>query len=285
MAAAVRRNRDRRRVGLAASHSSFPSLSPSSSRASSSMVSSTLPMRSGGGGGSIWASLFSFGGGMPQTFSPYRCAPIGVSTEAGRRIQGVLQGFENGDGSVDREGADEVTSDANSVLGVRSMNEETTLARQGVVTPQEGMATRQEAVATRPEEVTTRPKEVPNKTYLSYGNVITCTHCRTHLSTRDHIVSEHFHGHGGRAFLFEHCVNVRMGKLEDRHLMTGLHVVADISCSCCSTVLGWKYVEAFEERQKYKVGKFILERCNFLMEDHYNQNTPAPGDNGSNSEW
>lgn len=24
--------------------------------------------------------------------------------------------------------------------------------------------------------------------------------------------------------------------------MTGLHTVADIYCTCCSTVLGWKYV-------------------------------------------
>lgn len=27
----------------------------------------------------------------------------------------------------------------------------------------------------------------------------------------------------------------------------------------CGTVLGWKYVEAKEEAQRYKVGKFILE--------------------------
>lgn len=41
--------------------------------------------------------------------------------------------------------------------------------------------------------------------------------------------------------------------------MTGQHTVSDISCAICGTVLGWKYVEASEESQKYKVGKFILE--------------------------
>lgn len=51
-----------------------------------------------------------------------------------------------------------------------------------------------------------------------------------------------FHGHGGRAFLFERCVNVTAGHPEHRVLMTGMHVVADITCSSCGTELGWKYV-------------------------------------------
>lgn len=36
-------------------------------------------------------------------------------------------------------------------------------------------------------------------------------------------------------------------------------MVSDISCSICGTPLGWKYVEASDESQKYKVGKYILE--------------------------
>lgn len=35
--------------------------------------------------------------------------------------------------------------------------------------------------------------------------------------------------------------------------------MADICCGICSRKLGWKYVDAKEESQKYKVGKFILE--------------------------
>ncbi len=35
--------------------------------------------------------------------------------------------------------------------------------------------------------------------------------------------------------------------------------MSDISCAICGSVLGWKYVEASEESQKYKVGKYILE--------------------------
>jgi hypothetical protein len=44
-----------------------------------------------------------------------------------------------------------------------------------------------------------------------------------------------------------------------RQLVTGAHTVSDISCRSCGSVLGWKYVHAEEEGQRYKVGKFILE--------------------------
>ena len=47
--------------------------------------------------------------------------------------------------------------------------------------------------------------------------------------------------------------------------MTGQHIVSDISCAICGSILGWKYVEASEESQKYKVGKFILETKRIRM--------------------
>ena len=39
-------------------------------------------------------------------------------------------------------------------------------------------------------------------------------------------------------------VNITMGTKEDRNLITGLHTVADVYCSSCQTILGWKYVTA-----------------------------------------
>jgi hypothetical protein len=59
-------------------------------------------------------------------------------------------------------------------------------------------------------------------------------------------------------------VNVTLGPREDRVLMTGLHTVCDIHCSTCESVLGWKYEVAFEESQKYKEGKFIIEKAKIL---------------------
>jgi hypothetical protein len=44
-----------------------------------------------------------------------------------------------------------------------------------------------------------------------------------------------------------------------RQLVTGAHTVADINCIICGSVLGWKYIAAEEEAQRYKVGKYIIE--------------------------
>jgi hypothetical protein len=44
-----------------------------------------------------------------------------------------------------------------------------------------------------------------------------------------------------------------------RQLVTGAHTVSDVHCRTCGACLGWKYVAAEQESQRYKVGKFILE--------------------------
>lgn len=54
-------------------------------------------------------------------------------------------------------------------------------------------------------------------------------------------------------------INIKIGKSETRLLVTGSHVVADISCTVCHAKVGWKYIDAKEESQKYKIGKYILE--------------------------
>nr|GMC92867.1 protein yippee-like [Ipomoea batatas] len=55
-------------------------------------------------------------------------------------------------------------------------------------------------------------------------------------------------------------VNVTSGANEDRHMMTGVHTVADIFCVCCGSIVGWKYETAHDKSQKYKEGKSVLER-------------------------
>lgn len=70
---------------------------------------------------------------------------------------------------------------------------------------------------------------------------------------------------GGNCYFVTHCrVNVTLGPQEDRVLITGLHTVCDIKCACCGSTLGWKYEVAFEESQKYKEGKFIIEKAKVL---------------------
>ena len=82
-------------------------------------------------------------------------------------------------------------------------------------------------------------------------------------------------------------------------LMTGMHTVCDIFCNRhvfsrffplllllhlsplsspffharpnnrCNAQLGWTYIAAFEESQKYKVGKFIIEKANMMRDSDW----------------
>mmetsp|Transcript_14925 Transcript_14925/g.18021 ORF Transcript_14925/g.18021 Transcript_14925/m.18021 type:complete len:123 (-) Transcript_14925:527-895(-) len=99
--------------------------------------------------------------------------------------------------------------------------------------------------------------------FLEYldGRVYSCVTCKSHLAQVDELISKGFHCKHGKAYLFNTVVNIAVGPREDRLLTTGMHTVADIYCTCCNRVVGWKYEEAFEKNQKYKEGKFILERA------------------------
>lgn len=81
----------------------------------------------------------------------------------------------------------------------------------------------------------------------------------------------------GRAYLFDNCVNITIGKAEDRRLITGLHSVCDIFCKRCKTLIGWTYAKAYEPSQKYKEGKFIIEKIHLHMEESgcYDISLPA----------
>ena len=107
--------------------------------------------------------------------------------------------------------------------------------------------------------------------YVDSETVHCCAACRAHLAAHESIISKAFQGRHGRAYLFADVVNVNSGPTENRLLLTGLHVVADIYCNACDTRLGWKYVEAFEESQKYKEGKFILEKAMIMKEEELRQ--------------
>ncbi|KAG5187292.1 Yippee/Mis18 [Tribonema minus] len=103
------------------------------------------------------------------------------------------------------------------------------------------------------------------KRYLEGPQIYSCLECGTHFTTKQDIISENFHGRGGRAFLFNQAVNVTQGPLEKRMLITGMHTVADIYCVDCQSLVGWRYERAFEESQKYKEGKFILEKTRMKL--------------------
>ncbi|XP_004305129.1 PREDICTED: protein yippee-like [Fragaria vesca subsp. vesca] len=102
------------------------------------------------------------------------------------------------------------------------------------------------------------------------GHVYSCKYCKTHLALADDILSTSFHCRHGKAYLFDNVVNVTDGEKEERIMITGLHTVVDIFCVSCGSVVGWKYESAYDEGQKYKEGKFILERFKILGPDGSN---------------
>lgn len=62
-------------------------------------------------------------------------------------------------------------------------------------------------------------------------------------------------------------MNILLGPAEDPQLLTGLHKVADVYCYACRERLGWKHERAYEESQKYKEGKVVLERFKIIQEN------------------
>ena len=59
--------------------------------------------------------------------------------------------------------------------------------------------------------------------------------------------------------------------------MTGLHVVCDAHCKRCKRIVGWTYTKAYEQSQKYKEGKFVIEKINLHLEEnsYYTISHPA----------
>jgi hypothetical protein len=74
--------------------------------------------------------------------------------------------------------------------------------------------------------------------------------------------------------------NTLTHKPQPRQLVTGAHTVSDISCRSCGSVLGWKYVDAVEDSQKYKMGKFILETRRIIKDSEWDTSVNEEEDDG-----
>ncbi|KAJ1427848.1 Yippee/Mis18/Cereblon [Sesbania bispinosa] len=93
-----------------------------------------------------------------------------------------------------------------------------------------------------------------------------CKNCQNPVAFRSELLSKNYKGKSGPAFLFSHVRNIVTGPKQDKNLMTGLYTIAGIFCSNCGEELGWKYIQAYEARQKFKEGGFIIERAKITKE-------------------
>ncbi|KAK1419058.1 hypothetical protein QVD17_28215 [Tagetes erecta] len=95
-----------------------------------------------------------------------------------------------------------------------------------------------------------------------------CYNCRKQVALHDDIVKKNFvAGHRKRAFLFSHVKNVVTGPKTDRPKLTGVHMVADVHCSDCGEVLGWRYEKVYNEAHNYKLSKTVLVKYKIVKLD------------------
>lgn len=90
----------------------------------------------------------------------------------------------------------------------------------------------------------------------SYG----CGHCGAYFCDKSDVISRNFNGKFGKAYLVSRCFNFYFGPAEEKELMTGKHIVRDAFCSNCDSYFGWTYDFAYEDKERYKVSRFVVER-------------------------
>ncbi|KAJ6625850.1 hypothetical protein B0H10DRAFT_2161693 [Mycena sp. CBHHK59/15] len=104
-----------------------------------------------------------------------------------------------------------------------------------------------------------------------------CSNCSAVIALQDETITKLFQGRDGRGLqvalscsiwiLMHSAVNLKLGNREDRSLITGVHTVADVYCLGCNERLGWFYHKASDFSQKYKEGKYLLEREKLVKEN------------------
>lgn len=96
--------------------------------------------------------------------------------------------------------------------------------------------------------------------------VYSCNRCRNPITLRHNLLSKAFKARSGDAYMFSEAMNVVLGVKREAQLITGRYVIADVSCRNCGEVLGWKYLKAFDDSQRSKIGRFIIEKAKILKE-------------------
>lgn len=70
-------------------------------------------------------------------------------------------------------------------------------------------------------------------------------------------------------------VNLQYSEVQDRVMLTGRHMVRDVSCKNCNSKLGWIYEFATEDSQRYKEGRVILERALVRESEGFEEHVPS----------
>ncbi|KAL3846126.1 hypothetical protein ACJIZ3_003529 [Penstemon smallii] len=101
---------------------------------------------------------------------------------------------------------------------------------------------------------------------LTATPVYSCRKCRNPIALGVDLISKNYLAKSGQAYMFAHAMNIVIGPKVDKKLMTGYFSIAEIICSKCGEEMGWTYVRAYDAKQKYKEGNYILEKAKILKE-------------------
>ncbi|KAF9785773.1 yippee zinc-binding/DNA-binding /Mis18, centromere assembly-domain-containing protein [Thelephora terrestris] len=99
--------------------------------------------------------------------------------------------------------------------------------------------------------------------------VFVCAQCAAVIALQDELISKAFSGRDGRGYLMQSATNIKLANKEERALLTGVHTVADVHCLGCNDRIGWYYFKASNHSQKYKEGKYMLEREKLVKENSW----------------
>ncbi|KAB0397957.1 hypothetical protein E2I00_016668, partial [Balaenoptera physalus] len=120
--------------------------------------------------------------------------------------------------------------------------------------------------------------------HIGGTRLFSCANCDTILTNRSELISTRFTGATGRAFLFNKVggekqfhilINLQYSEVQDRVMLTGRHMVRDVSCKNCNSKLGWIYEFATEDSQRYKEGRVILERALVRESEGFEEHVPS----------
>ncbi|KAL1254765.1 hypothetical protein QQF64_016994 [Cirrhinus molitorella] len=111
--------------------------------------------------------------------------------------------------------------------------------------------------------------------HIGGTRLFSCANCDTILTNRSELISTRFTGATGRAFLFNKVLNLQYSEVQDRVMLTGRHMVRDVSCKNCNSKLGWIYEFATEDSQRYKEGRVILERALVRESEGFEEHVPS----------
>mmetsp|Transcript_15215 Transcript_15215/g.14794 ORF Transcript_15215/g.14794 Transcript_15215/m.14794 type:complete len:123 (-) Transcript_15215:148-516(-) len=109
--------------------------------------------------------------------------------------------------------------------------------------------------------------------YLQYSDdeeFYVCSECKTHLCSVNSLISKDFTAQSGKAYLFDQVLNMSAGAPYQEHLRTGLHIIRKVFCNVCVQVVGWTYDYAYNEDQRYKVGKTVIEKI-YIRKKNYKE--------------